>query len=375
MLRRWRCAGCSLLTILGLAAGHARGQVGLDLKDPVDAFPALEPAGVLEGHTKAVFSVAFSPDGKLLATAGEDAAAVWDAANGRRLHVLDPGAHAVAFSPDGTTLAVGGYFGHVTFFDPKTGKPQGHWNEPSLASPRLVYSPDGSILAAGHDQGSVMLYDVKAGKTIDTLKPARAIGLHSFDIAGDGKTLVMATTDAITFWDLATRKLRKSIGHDEPDLTTSFEGVACSPTSPVAAVSGGKVLNQHTAFYNPKTLRPIGELVFAPGPVPNMSTEPGIRVLRFSPDGKVLATGPSAGLMDRTPISLWDVASGERLGALAGPMKGITEIAFSDDGRRLAASGHDQLVRVWDLPDGAAKGKGKGKGKARPRAKPKSPRR
>ena len=349
---------------LGLITGSARGQEGLELKDPVDALPGLEPAGTLKGHEKTVFSVAFSPDGKLLATAGEDTAIIWDASTGKRLFTLNPGethspgAHAVAFAPDGKTLAVGGYVGDVYFYDPANGKLKSTFDEPSLASKRVVYTPDGSILATSHDQTAIMLYDVKASKLLETLKVSKVATLHGFDISSDGKTLIAITSEEVSIWDIPTRKRRKAIGHEDQEsknITTSFDAIACSPKAPLAAISGGKALNQTTGFLNLKTLHPAGELVFEQGPVESMSNEPSIQALRFSPDGKYLASGPASGIQSRTPLSVWDVSNGERVAALIGPTNGITEIAYSKDGNRITASANDNLVHVWKLSAGGSK--------------------
>jgi WD40 repeat protein len=350
-----------------LACSNSRAQ--LDLKDPVDAFPGIPPAGTLKGHEKFVRGVAFSPDGKLIATAGEDVAILWNSTTGKVVHRLAPkdkptGAYSVAFAPDGKTLAVGGYLGDVFFWDTKTGTQSGMFDEPSLAVLKLAYSPDGSLLAASHDQASVMLYDVKAAKLAGTLKPSKG-NIQSFALSNDGKLLTAISREELTFWDIAAQKMKKGVALDSQDPSASFGALACSPASPVAAVTGGKILEQKTVFYDLKTLRPTGELV-------TDNAEPSLQTLAFSPDGKVLASGPGGGIMNRTPISLWNVASGERFAALVGPSEGVSQVAFSADGRRVAASSLDKLVRVWNLPAGGAKAKAQAKGKAKAKGKMKA---
>jgi WD40 repeat protein len=206
-----------------------------------------------------------------------------------------------------------------------------------------------------------MLYDLKAGKLAGTLKSAKG-NIKLFAFSNDGKLLVAISNEELTFWDVAGRTLKKAVGLETPDVSSSFSAVGCSPATPVAAVTGGKLLEQKTVFYDLRTLKPTGELVTG-------IAEPGIRTLTFSPDGKILASGPGGGIMNRTPVSLWNVASGERFAALVGPSEGVSQVAFSPDGRRVAASSLDKLARVWNLPAGGTQAKGKAKAKAKAKMK------
>ena len=178
----------------------------------------MEPTRVLKGHTQFAYGVAFSPDGKSIASAGEDLAILWDIAKAMPTFRLEPdggnpSAHAVAFSPDGKTLAVSGWSADVHFWDPATGKLLGKFDEPSLACLALAYTPDGSMLATSHDQKDVMLYDMKAKTLLDT-RPGGTESFKSLGFSQDGKTLVTTSNETLTSWDAATRKARKSVKVD-----------------------------------------------------------------------------------------------------------------------------------------------------------------
>lgn len=354
-------AGCwALLILAGAGTGLpvARGQ-----DEPQEmAVPTLEPAGVLQGHDKTVHGVAFSPDGKRIVSAGEDEAIVWDAVSGKMIRRLDTGddnpvpAYSVAFAPDGKTIAIGGYSGDVFLWDAE-GKPAGKLDEPSLAVLCLAYSPDGSILAASHDQAEIMLFDAKTRKLLGTIKPTKG-AIKSFAFSSDGKTIAGITNELLATWDVESRALRKSLPLPKTGMEWSYSSLACSPKSPVVVASGGQLLNQKTVAYDLKSLKAKGGLV-------TEQYEPTINILRFSPDGKLLASGGS-GAADHTPVTLWDAASGQRLAELVGSTENLSAIAFAADGRRVAAVGFDKAVRVWEIP---------GQGAAAPKAKTKKGRR
>jgi WD40 repeat protein len=166
------------------------------------------PFRVLAGHTDAVASLAFSPDGARLASAGstDGSLFVWNPADGSKIHDLSVHSHRrslLAFTPDGARLAVGGE-GRVNFWDVQTGK-RGEsvsWNDGPVRA--LAFSPDGRLLASC-DPRTIQVLDWKGDRCVHTFQSEHL--LRNLAFSPDGKTLVAINQDhppQLRQWDVAT---------------------------------------------------------------------------------------------------------------------------------------------------------------------------
>jgi WD40 repeat protein len=329
-----------------------------------------ERATLLRDNKIMVSGVAFSPDGKAFASAGQQVV-VWDAARlaeTATLRGLKQGAKAVAFSPDGKALAVVA-FDHaggptaintvVHLWDPATGK--------VLASARagsnaVAFSPDGKTLAAaGYRMG--MQRRVGEVKLLDaaTLKAQAALPfgdgeIHAAAFSGDGKVLATGgfrvdlgePAPEVRVWDAATRKKKVSL-EGISGLRGMVQCVTLSGDGKLVASAddSGTVKVWETAK---------GEEVRSwAQPDPRF-----VRSLALSPDGKTLAAGldpprpqpgrPVAGFPPTAAdVVLWDVATGKELAALKGHEISVPSLAFSPDGRTLITCGAEGTVKVWEL--------------------------
>ncbi|MBV9379817.1 MAG: hypothetical protein JO242_03995, partial [Streptosporangiaceae bacterium] len=297
----------------------------------------------VEGRDSSLFKIALSPGGRLAATtAGDGTVQLWNpavpAAPPRTLSTGVPDSEGipVAFSDDGRLLATGGAGASVIVWSASSGTRVATLTPPSVpgaldvSATGVAFGPDGRTLASYSADGIVVVWNAVSGRRLTTFRmrvPAEAVA-GGLAFSPDGRTLAIANfTGTVLLWDFRGNTVTGSLG-------TGVTG-----PDPVAFSPDGRVLAVGTANFAIDLWTPASRKVAVIASLPTTA-----RTLAFSPDGTVLVTvGRDAS------VRLWDVASRQPIAVLSGHTNQVNDAVFGPGGRTLITASADGTARVWDL--------------------------
>ncbi len=252
-----------------------------------------ECVGILDGHADSVWAIAFSADGRLLATCSDDRTVkLWvlnSSACIKTLAGLESQVWSAAFSPNGKLLATGNVERIVQLWDVATGQRlrtlRGHTHQVWC----VAMSPGGDVLASGSDDRIVRLWDAAAGRCLKSLRGHNE-WVWSVAFSPDGEFLASGSYDrTVKLWKVDTGECLQSLrGHSDR-----------------------------------------------------------VQAIAFSPNGEILASAS-----DDMTVKLWLARTGECLHTLTGHTRWVQAVAFSPDGRFLASASQDLTLRLWDVTAG-----------------------
>ena len=314
----------ALTTVVLLMYGIARAQ------------ESSKPALLIQNeHGVAVYSVAFSPDGKTLASGSNDKTIkLWELSNGRLIRSFEGHSHQVeivVFSSDGKMLASGSLDNTVKLWDVSSGSLirsiETHGNGVSS----VAFSPDGKMLASNgggktgiSDTGK--LWDVSSGRLIRSFT-GHIYPILSIAFSPDGKILASGSNDnTVKLWDVSNGRLISSFKVNR----SGVKSVAFSPDGKTLASGGWDTMVSLRDVSSGRLIRSFkGE-------------SDSVNSIAYSPDGKTLASGGRD-----QGLNLCDVSGGRLIHSFGGHSSTVSSVAFSPDGKTLASGSFDATVKIW----------------------------
>ncbi len=314
---------------------------------------------LLSGHTGSVKCIAFSPDGKFIASVGnaDFTLKIWNISDGTCINTINNILEtSVAYSPDGKFIASGSEFKTVKIWRAENGTPvltikgadqtainfrnldtklteqqrkdladrDGH----SSIVTSVAYSPDGKFIASGSDDYTVKIWQSQNGAWVRTLS-GHTGGIKTVAYSPNGKFIISAGVDCtIKIWNTADGKcIRTLTGH-----TGTINKLLYSPDGTyIASASDDSSLKIWDAASGTCFRTFIGH-------------GGAVKSLSFSSDGKYIVTGS-----EDTTIKIWDLGTGTCKKTLSGHTGSIWSVSYSPNGKTIASGSDDNSVRIWSV--------------------------
>jgi WD40 repeat protein len=325
--------------------------------------PSGKPLSPTKGHAGAVTSLAFSADGKTVLSASSGGTVCrWESATGKELghftlrvhdermrHFYWHGNTSLLLSPDGRHAVMGSrHVGPAMLWDVASreevctlGYRKGGGEEMAYA-----FSADGKLLALGggdrfgrRQEAVVIIWDVDTCQELRRLKGHQggivglAFSLDGILLASSSGSIGRTAVSELFLWDVRSGKKRGEIKQDN----TGQHALALSADGMVLAVAG----NQGVTLWDTATVKQMHAL--------DTGTDYQSPSLAFSPDTRTLAMATTNRVTNATTLSLWEVASGKRRCQFQGHRGSISALRFSPDGRLLASGSGDTTILLWDV--------------------------
>jgi serine/threonine protein kinase len=319
------------VVILALSASGRNAKEGTTHDDPGPN--GVVPLATLEGHEGPVRSVAFAPNGSMLATGSEDATIrFWNPVTGvfdRKTENLKEPIFSIAFAHSGKFLIGGGSNGPIFVWDFPSLKELPPLPHNSGSSRRLAFSPDDKTVAVGNSTQVVDLLDF-ASRTLRLTLSGRLGIIQSIAYSPHGDILAAGDANGvIRFFDTTSGVEQSEIQADSQGL----RALAFSADGHLLASAGSG--NKNVKIWNVDTHEQVGVL---PG------YDNDVLALAISSDGRFLASGGREG-----QIKIWDPNSLQHLSTVQAHQGIVQSLAFNPNSQTLASGGEDKFGRLWDV--------------------------